>query len=276
MPELPEVETAKRGIENAILRKTIQNVEILRYDLRVPVPQDTKHKLEGRVCESLTRRGKYIILNFTGGVSAILHLGMSGRVRIYASDQAFMRQKHDHIILTMNDGTQIIYHDPRRFGFFYSTDSALWRSEKPFQKLGPEPLEDWSAEHLWHSLQGRTMPIKAALLDQSIVSGLGNIYVCEALHCASISPVRLAKSLSKAECAKLFTCCRAVLEKAIAAGGSTLRDYQQTDGSLGYFQYQFSVYDREGKQCPRQRCKGTISRIIQSGRSTFSCPICQK
>ncbi len=276
MPELPEVETAMRGIERVLRGKSLSSVEIIRHDLRFAIPNNMIALLTGKTCIELKRRGKYIILIFTDNVVAILHLGMSGRIRIYDPTQSFERKTHDHFILTLNDQSRIVYHDPRRFGMFYLSRSPQWDEEKPFSTMGPEPLENWHGANLFKALRKKKSPIKTVLLDQDVVSGLGNIYVCEALFCAKISPLRMAHDLSKKECGVLVECSQNVLIKAIEAGGSTLRDYQKTDGSLGYFQYQFSVYDKEDEPCPGKKCRGTIKRIVQAGRSTFYCPICQK
>ncbi len=232
--------------------------------------------LQGRKCTKLLRRGKYIIIEFSGNKAAILHLGMSGRIRIYDPKQEFEQQKHDHIILTLSDSTTIVFHDPRRFGFFYLSQEKHWPNEKSFLNMGPEPLEQWAGADLHQALCNKKTPIKQSLLDQAVVAGLGNIYVSEALYCAAIHPERISNTMTKKEAEKIVSCSKKVLEKAILAGGSTLRNYQQTDGSLGYFQYQFSVYDREGVTCSRRGCSGTIKRIVQSGRSTFYCPDCQK
>ena len=276
MPELPEVETARRGIERAMKGKTVSKLNITRTDLRVPVTANMADALQGKKCTKLLRRGKYIIIEFSGNKTAILHLGMSGRIRIYDPKQTFEQQKHDHIILTLHDSTTIVFHDPRRFGFFYLSQEKHWQNEKSFLSMGPEPLEQWAGADLHQALCNKKTPIKQSLLDQAVVAGLGNIYVSEALHCAAIHPERISNTMTKKESEKIVSCSKKVLEKAILAGGSTLRDYQQTDGSLGYFQYQFSVYDREGVSCARRECSGTIKRIVQSGRSTFYCPDCQK
>jgi formamidopyrimidine-DNA glycosylase len=276
MPELPEVEIIRRGMERPLENKVIKTVRVIRHDLRVPVPENFAADIAGQTCLKLVRRGKYIIMYFSNDVAAILHLGMSGRIHIYPPDQQYTPLKHDHIVLITADHTHIAFNDPRRFGMFYLADNKNWAAHPPFAAMGPEPLEGWDGAMLHATLRNRKSPIKTALLDQRIVCGLGNIYVCEALFNACIHPERAASTLSKPECVTLASCAVAVLEKAIAAGGSTLRDYKQTDGSLGYFQHHFAVYDQEHKTCPRPKCNGTIQRIVQAGRSTFYCPTCQK
>ena len=284
MPELPEVETVRSGMESAICGKTIKSAQIRRHDLRVMVPEDFGQRLWNKFIKSLKRRGKYIIFEFENVPDevAILHLGMSGRVHIYAPDKvaAYEPRKHDHIILQMEDGTQFVYEDARRFGMFTFLDvgdGREWSALPPFDTMGPEPLEgEWDGVVLYESVRRKTAPIKALLLDQCVVAGLGNIYVCEALHVAGIHPKRAGKNLAQAKCERLAGAIKDVLNRAIKAGGSTLRDYQKTDGSLGYFQYGFRVYDREGVACSRKECKGIIRRISQGGRSTFYCPTCQK
>lgn len=274
MPELPEVETVRCGLENAVLGKRVQDVQINRYDLRFPVPDDFRQVFSGQIIQNLIRRGKYIIFELGSGAQSVLHLGMSGRVRIFSAGQEYVARKHDHILITLEDSSFFVFEDPRRFGMFYLAREN-YLLEKPFNAMGPEPLEDWSGEDLLARVKGKKANIKTALLDQRVVSGLGNIYVCEALYDSGISPERAAGSLEKVECVRLVRAARSVLEKAIEAGGSTLRDYQKTDGSLGYFQYQFSVYDQDGQPCRSAKCSGKIHRIVQAGRSTFFCPSCQ-
>lgn len=274
MPELPEVETVKRGLENAIVKKRIASVRINRYDLRVPIPDDFGQNLTSKTVEVLTRRGKYIVMTVGSEVSAILHLGMSGRIHIFSPGEDYVPQKHDHVILTIEDGTVVAFEDPRRFGMFYTVTND-WTKDRAFLSMGPEPLEEWSGEDLYAKLKNKKTIIKSALLDQRVVAGLGNIYVCEALHMSKIHPTRMSCDITENEAETLVQACRAVLLKAIEAGGSTLKDYKKTDGSLGYFQYQFSVYDQKGQSCCDPDCDGTIERIVQAGRSTFYCPSCQ-
>ncbi len=275
MPELPEVEIVKRGMENAILDKEIQSVKINRYDLRVPMNSNFGQMVTGKVINKLERRGKYIIINIGADIHAILHLGMSGRIHISGLNDNYEEHKHDHIIFTFEDGTRFAFEDPRRFGLLYLTQDD-WRKEKPFVAMGAEPLEDWTGADLFNSLKKKKTPIKTALLDQRVVAGLGNIYVCEALFKAGIAPTRLSNSINKVEAARIVKYSRAVLEQSIKSGGSTLKDYQHTDGTLGYFQHSFLVYDCEGNKCSNKSCSSEILRIVQAGRSTFHCPACQK
>ncbi len=275
MPELPEVEIVKRGIENAVLGKKIEMVKINRYDLRAPVNSNFGQMVTGQVVKKLERRGKYIIMHIGDGIFAILHLGMSGRIHIFGSNDNFEEHKHDHIIFTFEDKTRFSFEDPRRFGLLYLTQDD-WQKEKRFASMGAEPLEDWTGDDLFNSLKNKKTPIKTALLDQRVVAGLGNIYVCEALFKAGVAPTRLSNSITKNEAAKIVKYSRAVLKQSIKSGGSTLKDYQHTDGTLGYFQHSFLVYDCQGKKCGNKNCSSEIQRIVQAGRSTFYCPNCQK
>lgn len=278
MPELPEVETVRRGIEKAMCGQMIKAVQINRYDLRVPVPYDFGQQVSARPLSALYRRGKYIILDIdAGAVPVILHLGMSGRVRIFAKAQEYESRPHDHLIFYMSGGGCFAFEDPRRFGMLYLADSPNWQAEKPFLSMGPEPLDaHWSGKDLLDAVKNKKAPMKSILLDQRVVAGLGNIYVCEALYRAGVHPQRLGKDLTRQEANRLVAHIKDVLEDALASGGSTLRDYQHTDGSLGYFQHLFDVYDRADKPCRNKGCGASIRRIVQSGRSTFYCPQCQK
>ena len=275
MPELPEVEIVRRGMERAILDKNIQSVKINRYDLRIPVPQDFGQTVTGKKVEKLSRRGKYIIIDLGGNIVGVLHLGMSGRVRIFSPDDSYKAEKHDHLVFTMEDGTCFAYEDPRRFGMFYLAAND-WERQKPFVSMGPEPLGEWPDDSFFESLQNKKAPIKTVLLDQHVVAGLGNIYVCEALYRAEVDPRRVANTITREEAKKIRAFSRTVLEEAIEVGGSTLKDYQHTDGSLGYFQHRFSVYDQENEECANKKCSAKIERFVQAGRSTFYCPSCQK
>ncbi len=274
MPELPEVETVLRGMENALLGKHIRTVKINRYDLRVPLPQDFGQRLSSKSINALERRGKYIIMHIAD-IRVILHLGMSGRVNIFPPDISYKAQKHDHVVIAMNDGTCFAFEDARRFGMLYIAEGD-WRKEKRFATMGVEPLDSWSGSDLSQSLKNKKSPIKSALLDQSVVAGLGNIYVCESLFRAHINPLRLSNSITAKEASNIVKHSRDILIEAIKAGGSTLKDYKHTDGSLGYFQHGFAVYDRAGQKCKNNNCASNISRIVQSGRSTFYCPSCQE
>lgn len=277
MPELPEVEIVRRGLEQALLQQSIKHVEISRYDLRVPIPPDFATLVAGRRIEKIQRRGKYIIMIMDGAHAAVWHLGMSGRVYIHPADMVPERLKHDHVVMHAANDTCVVFNDPRRFGMLYLSNASAWEKEKPFVNMGPEPLgNSFNGPVLQERLKGRRTPIKVALLDQAIVAGVGNIYACEALYEAGINPQRPACDLDTAETDALARAVKLVLERAIAAGGSTLKDYHHTDGTLGYFQYHFSVYDREGDPCPDCSCREKVQRIVQAGRSTFYCKKRQK
>lgn len=278
MPELPEVETVMRGLEKAVCGGVIEKADVRRKDLRVPFPARLKQKIEGRRIERFVRRAKYIRAHLDDGNVLVLHLGMSGRIVIAKGHAA---QKHDHLILHMNDGTQIAFNDARRFGLVYLMHEDAVDAHPAFKSLGPEPLgNDFSGPVLAARLKGKKVAIKQALLDQRVVAGVGNIYACEALYESGISPTRAAGTVTGERAEKLAAAIRDVLMRAIAAGGSTLRDHRQTNGELGYFQHEFRVYDREGGQCALCGCEGAkpgvIKRIVQGGRSTFYCPGHQK
>ena len=277
MPELPEVEIVRRGLTPAMLDKHIKTITLNRSDLRGGIPGNLKSSIQGARVITTLRRGKYIMVFTEGGAGFVLHLGMSGRIKIHPPGQDYAPAKHDHVIFTMDDNTQVIFNDPRRFGMLYSVRAESWQNDQPFASMGPEPLDDhFTGEKLAARLRGRRTPIKSALLDQKIVAGIGNIYACEALFESAISPFRLADSITPREAAALAESVRGVLLRALASGGSSLKDYRHTDGNLGYFQHSFSVYDREGLACPGCDCDilktGGIQRIVQAGRSTFHCP----
>lgn len=298
MPELPEVETVRRGLEPVLANATIASLESRRPDLRFPLPERFKERVEGRRILALSRRAKYLLAELDSRESLIMHLGMSGRFTVETAFQtasapvaeaAFALKPatdpaHDHVIFTTGEGARVIYNDPRRFGYMLLLPDAERSSHKLFNALGPEPLGNaFSADHLARVAAGRRTDLKAFLLDQKTVAGLGNIYVCEALHRSRLSPRRTAATLAKAGGAapasrtlSLAAAIRDVLNDAIAAGGSSLRDYAHTDGSLGYFQHTFAVYGREGEPCRRPGCVGIIRRIVQAGRSTFYCGHCQR
>ncbi len=292
MPELPEVETVKRGLAPFMEGANITNVKVNRPNLRFPFPTDFVEKLVGQTVISLKRRAKYILVNLSNDLTLTIHLGMSGSFRIMGEnvEQSEIENKkntHDHVIFKLVTKNQksccVIYNDPRRFGYMDLIANSDLNEHTYFCKLGIEPLgNEFSSEYLLKQLQGRTTTLKAALLDQSILAGLGNIYVCEALWRAKLPPKLTANVfLSKRKKLKismelLVESIRAVLNSAIEAGGSSLRDHVQTDGSMGYFQREFAVYGREGLKCLRDDCKGTIVRIVQNGRSSFYCNRCQK
>ncbi|MFO1104220.1 MAG: bifunctional DNA-formamidopyrimidine glycosylase/DNA-(apurinic or apyrimidinic site) lyase [Methylocystis sp.] len=289
MPELPEVETVRRGLAPALVGATIARVELRRHDLRVPFPQGFAARLQGRRVLELRRRAKYLIADLDDAQSLIMHLGMSGSFRIDDETPGVFHRAsgkiaaHDHVVFNLDHGKRVIYNDPRRFGCMLLVATNEIGADKRFRGLGVEPLSDaLDAAFLAGAFGGRAAPVKALLLDQRLIAGLGNIYVCEAAHRAHISPLRAGGSLvtangrPKPALARLPQAIKEVLNDALKAGGSSLRDHRQTDGSLGYFQHSFRVYDREGAACPTPGCKGTIARVVQSGRSTFYCPACQK
>lgn len=269
MPELPEVETTVRGLEQVLLGQTITAATPRRADLRWPMPVDLGQRLTGSTITGLGRRAKYGLIHTDRDDTLIFHLGMSGRWRVDPESL----EKHDHFVLDTASRRVTLY-DPRRFGSLDLMPTPEWPSYRHFLKMGPEPLsEAFTAKALAAALAGRSAPIKAMLLNQNIVAGLGNIYVCEALNIAGIAPTTPAKSINRARLTRLIEAIRDVLTQAIAAGGSTLRDYARPDGELGYFAKDWRVYGREGEPCP---CGGTVVRRVDSGRSTFFCPKCQK
>ncbi|MEH6728328.1 MAG: bifunctional DNA-formamidopyrimidine glycosylase/DNA-(apurinic or apyrimidinic site) lyase [Hyphomicrobiales bacterium] len=293
MPELPEVETVRRGLQPVLEHKSMKRLEQRRPNLRFPFPENFAARVEGQTITSLGRRAKYLLADLSSGDVLVMHLGMSGSFRIEAPEGMDMpgtfhhdRSKlsaHDHVVFHMEDGTTITYNDPRRFGFMLLIPRAEIADHALFQKMGIEPLGNaLTPDYLAARFKGRTTSLKAALLDQRNVVGLGNIYVAEALWRAGLSPKRSAGSLvTKTErptkhLEPLIGIIRAVLSEAIEAGGSSLRDHAQTDGSLGYFQHRFSVYDREAVNCQRDGCKGVIEKFTQNGRSTYWCPTCQR
>lgn len=285
MPELPEVETVRRGLAPLMEGAIISHADVRRPDLRWPLPVNLAGRLAGQRVERLRRRSKYILADLSGGETVLIHLGMSGRMLVSAPEGSRMLgeyvhahaapQKHDHIVLTMDSGARITFNDPRRFGMW---DLFATAGTHPLlESVGPEPFgNDFSEPWLVARFKGRKTPVKAALLDQSNVAGLGNIYVCEVLFRAGISPRRLAGRIAAPRVAGLVPIIREVLSEAIEAGGSSLRDYRQADGELGYFQHAFRVYGREGAPCVSPGCTGTIARLVQSGRSSFHCAHCQR
>lgn len=280
MPELPEVETVRAGLIPAMEGQVIELAQVNRPDLRWPFPPNLARRLTGARVLTLRRRSKYILADLSTGETLLIHLGMSGRMLVSGETLgAYVHahaapQKHDHVVLNMAGGARVTFNDPRRFGAMDLLDTAQQGQHPLLADLGPEPLgNQFDGAYLAHRLAGRKTPIKSALLDQHIVAGLGNIYVCEVLHRAGIAPTRQAAEVADAQ--HLVPIIRDVLSEAIAAGGSSLRDYRQADGELGYFQHNFAVYGREGAPCLRHGCGGEIARIVQSGRSSFYCPRCQ-
>ncbi|MDT8325909.1 MAG: bifunctional DNA-formamidopyrimidine glycosylase/DNA-(apurinic or apyrimidinic site) lyase [Roseovarius sp.] len=283
MPELPEVETVRRGLAPVMEGGVITRADINRPDLRWPFPANMAARLAGQKVLGLRRRSKYILADLASGETLLIHLGMSGRMLISGDPLGkFVHnhpapEKHDHVVFYMDNGARITFNDPRRFGAMDLIETATAETHPLLAKLGPEPLgNSFDETYLTAALKGRNTPIKSALLDQRIVAGLGNIYVCETLFRAGISPKRRAGMISAARAARLVPIIREVLGDAILAGGSSLRDFRQADGELGYFQHNFDVYDREGQPCRATGCTGHITRVVQSGRSSFYCPLCQR
>ncbi|MEL6921769.1 MAG: bifunctional DNA-formamidopyrimidine glycosylase/DNA-(apurinic or apyrimidinic site) lyase [Pseudomonadota bacterium] len=296
MPELPEVETVRRGLATVFEGARICGVTLNRADLRFPFPSDMKKRLDGALVKGLGRRSKYLLLSTDRGDTLIAHLGMSGSFRIEKDDEhvpgVFHHERnkdaaHDHVVfdLACADGSmaRVVYNDPRRFGFMDVARADAVGENKYIANLGIEPTGNaLDGQVLAALLIDRRTPLKAALLDQKLIAGLGNIYVCEALWRARLSPRRQARTIVTAKgtptarCEALASAVRSVIAEAIDAGGSSLRDYMHTDGSLGYFQHRFAAYDRKGQPCAHDGCDGTIARIVQSGRSTFFCSSCQR
>jgi formamidopyrimidine-DNA glycosylase len=288
MPELPEVETVRRGLEPVMQGARFETVEVRRRDLRWPLPPDFAARLQGQTVTGLGRRAKYLLLDLSSGAVLLMHLGMSGSFRVVHDGGARrpahpQHATHDHVVFHMSSGAWIAFNDPRRFGSMKLIARADLDQEPLLRALGPEPLGNaFDAAMLARACRAKTTSLKAALSDQRVVAGLGNIYVCEALHRARLSPKRRASTIAtrsgqpNQHARALVQGIRDVLDDAIAAGGSSLRDHKRTDGELGLFQHQFAAYDRDGQRCARRSCGGTIKRIVQTGRSTFFCPVCQR
>jgi formamidopyrimidine-DNA glycosylase len=291
MPELPEVETVRLGLIPALEGRKILEALTRRGDLRVPFPPRFAERLKGRTVRALTRRAKYILAELDSGESLVIHLGMSGRISVYAEGR---RQrlgdyiynpappdaghgKHDHVVIETDAPAKIVFNDHRRFGLMTLVPTSALDADKLFKDIGIEPLSNnFNAQYLARALAGKKTSIKAALLDQRVIAGLGNIYVCEALFLAHVSPKKLAGAVKREQIAALVRAIKMVLKDAIQAGGSTLRDHAQATGDPGAFQHRFRVYGREGQRCKSKGCNGTVKRIVQGGRSTFYCPKCQK
>ena len=291
MPELPEVETVRLGLAPVLEGHVITDARIRRRDLRLPFPPHFTERLKGRRVVALTRRAKYILASLDSGETLVIHLGMSGRLSVYAEGR---RQrlgdyvynpapdgagegKHDHVLFETDAPARIVFNDHRRFGLMVLIATDHLETDKLFRDIGVEPLSaGFNARYLKGALEGKKTPIKSALLDQRVIAGLGNIYVCEALFLARLSPKRRAGAVRPAEFQMLAAAIKKVLREAIAAGGSTLRDHAQATGDPGNFQHHFRVYDRAGKPCLGRGCKGSVKRIVQAGRSSFYCPSCQK
>jgi len=292
MPELPEVETVRRGLAPVMEGARFVRVEQRRPDLRFPFPNNFIDRLEGQSVTGIGRRAKYLLADLSSGEVLLMHLGMSGSFHVlHESDETpgdfhHARSKlsaHDHVVFHMSNGAIVTFNDPRRFGFMKLIPRTELNQHPMMEALGPEPLGNaFDGAMLAAACAGKKTSLKAALSDQKVVAGLGNIYVCEALHRAHVSPKRIASTIAlrsgapHARSEALVDAIKATLNDAIKAGGSSLRDHRQTDGDLGYFQHSFRVYDRAGTKCPTPKCKGTIRRIVQGTRSTFYCPVCQR
>ena len=281
MPELPEVETVRLALDRALAGRKIKTVDVRSKGLRKPFPKNLKARLGGCKILGCTRRAKYALMEMDNGDVLVIHLGMSGRIALHDKSTLYKPEKHDHLVMTFDNGLRLAFNDARRFGMVLLMAKNKLTEHAAFKSLGPEPLEKaFTGAVLARALAGRKTAIKAALLDQRIVAGLGNIYVSEALFDAGISPLRLAGALSQKEAAALCASIKKVLKNAVAAGGSTLKDYKRPDGELGYFQHSFTVYDRAGRACSGCNCSisktGGIKRIVQGGRSTFYCSRRQK
>jgi formamidopyrimidine-DNA glycosylase len=292
MPELPEVETVRRGLQPAMEGQRFAKVEVRRGDLRWPLAKDFAQRLKGRTVTGLGRRAKYLLADLSSGDVLLMHLGMSGSFHVFRGTGKQLgryyheREKHaahDHVVFHMGSGAVVTFNDPRRFGSMKLVARGKLDDEPSLKNLGPEPLGNaFDATMLARACRGKKTSLKAALLDQRIVAGLGNIYVCEALYLARLSPKRMASTIAGRDGApneraeRLVDAIKTVLNAAIKDGGSSLRDHRRTDGDLGMFQHHFRVYDREGQPCRTPGCGGTVKRIVQNGRSTFYCPACQK
>jgi len=293
MPELPEVETVRRGLEPAMMGARLTRVEQRRPDLRFPFPERFVERLEGQTVTGLSRRAKYLLVDLSSGEVLVMHLGMSGRFLVQQGGAVTApgefhyehggESAHDHVVFRLSTGAVVTSNDARRFGFMDLVARNEIETCRHFDGMGIEPLgNELSGEAIARLFRGKRTPLKAALLDQRLIAGLGNIYVCEALFRARLHPQAPAGSLAPAageptaKASELAAIIRDVLNEAVEAGGSTLRDHAQVDGTLGYFQHRFRVYDREGEACTTPECPGTVSRLVQSGRSTFYCPVCQE
>jgi len=279
MPELPEVETVRRGLLPRLVGRRIVRLQQRRRDLRVPLPAKFASRVEGRTVRAIDRRAKYLLIRLDDGQTLIAHLGMSGRMTLHdaASAASHPLDRHDHVVFDIDDGWQVRFNDARRFGLMLLVADDAVPQHKLFKGLGPEPLDDtFDGASLAMRLAGRKTPIKAALLDQKTLVGVGNIYACEALFLAGISPRRSAHTVQGARADRLVEAIKRVLSRSIEDGGSTLRDHIQPGGELGYFQTRFNVYDRAGIACPTRGCGRTVKRLVQAGRSTFYCAHCQR
>ena len=276
MPELPEVETVRRGLQPVLCGQRIAEVEVRRPDLRIPFPPDFAKRLAGRRVTGLRRRAKYLLVDLDDADVMICHLGMSGNFLVRCRTGS-LRGPHDHVVFTLEDGNEVVFNDQRRFGLMTLVAGTAENDHPLLRRLAPDPLDNsFTSGSFLARLAGRRTPVKAALLNQEIVGGVGNIYASESLHQARISPRRLAAHIGPGRAAALADALGDVLHRAIAAGGSSLRDHVRTSGEPGYFQHDFRVYGRENDPCPTAGCSGIIRRIVQSGRSTYLCGHCQR
>ena len=279
MPELPEVETVRKGLERNLKGLQITKIVTNREGLRFPFPKNLSSAAKKQVL-SIERRAKYLLIHLSDGLTILGHLGMSGSIQFFPKDE-YTPQKHDHVLFSLSNGTLMVYNDPRRFGVIDLVHTKKAHRHRLLNHLGPEPLsEDWNEKTFAKALRNKKGPIKTTILNQKVVVGIGNIYACEALFMSGISPLSSAQSITAktrpgVKVERLVSEVKKIIELAIEAGGSTLKDFQDVDGHAGAFSNQFKVYDREGKQCMRKGCNGNIKRIVQSGRSTFYCPACQ-
>lgn len=283
MPELPEVETVRRGLAPSMTGVRIEKADINRPDLRWPFPDRMAERLTGARVDRLLRRSKYILADLDTGETLLVHLGMSGTMTVSGDPNGTFGathpepKKHDHVVFHMANGARVTFNDPRRFGAMDLLDTATANDHPLLTKIGPEPLgNDFNESYFIEAAQKKSSPIKTVLLDQRVVAGLGNIYVCEALFQAGINPTQKPRDISQQKLAALVPVVRDILRQAIDAGGSSLKDFRQADGELGYFQHHFKTYGREGEPCTNPSCDATIKRLVQSGRSTFYCPHCQR
>ena len=277
MPELPEIETVKLGLEKTVLGSVIISTKIFRRDLRFPIEEKLEKLILNKRVLGVGRRSKYLLFFLNKETTLVLHLGMSGKINVgIKSENQYKAKKHDHLIMSFDNGFLLIYNDPRRFGFV-ETIQGDYFDYKRFKNMGIEPLsKKFDGKHLWLKVKNSSRTLKNILMDQKVVSGLGNIYVSEALWDSQINPTRVGKNMSLTDCKKLVVSIKKVLDKAIKFGGTTLKDFRQVGGEVGYFQNKLQVYGKEGQACFRRKCKGTVEKTIISGRSTFSCSTCQK
>jgi formamidopyrimidine-DNA glycosylase len=283
LPELPEVETVRRGLIPAMEGALIAKAQVNRPDLRWPFPENMADRLTGARVDQLRRRSKYVLADLSTGETLLIHLGMSGRMLISGDPLGqFLHEhpapeKHDHVVFDMDNGARVTFNDPRRFGAMDLLETATADEHPLLASIGPEPFGNaFNESYLIEAIGNRNTPIKTALLDQKTIAGLGNIYVCETLYRANIHPATKARDVAKQQISALVPIIREVLQEAIDSGGSSLKDFRQADGELGYFQHRFAVYGREGEPCVTSGCDANIARVVQSGRSSFFCPSCQR